>query len=136
MVLRRRFAYGVVIAVVVAAVIVGVLLFLGVWSSRESAPDLTALVRQLTSADPRVQVQALVPTARTGPWQTSGVLPAGSVLRVEPKTWQVTGADTAGAPSVGRVRARLTWPGQAATEIDLDVVKVGDRWLLYGTSPL
>lgn len=135
MAFRVRRRYGLVIVGAVAALIVGVVLLLGVGSSGESAPDLTTLVHQLTSADARVQVQALVPTARTGPWQ-SGLLPAGSTLRVKPKTWQVTGEDAAGSPVAGRIRAHLTRPGQTAAEIALDVFKVDGRWLLYETSPL
>lgn len=136
MTFRRRWVYGLAIAGVVAALVVGVLLSLGVGSSGKSAPDLTALAKQLTSADPRVQEQALVPGGQADPGQPPGVLPAGSTLQVKPKTWQVTGVDSAGAPAAGRIRARLTRPGQASAEVDLDVFRIGGQWLLYETSPL
>jgi hypothetical protein len=107
----------------------------GCTHSKSSAPDLDTLVKQLTSADLRTQEQALVPAVQAPAGRPAGVLPAGSTLQVEPKTWQVTGADSKGAPTVGRIRASLTRPGEPASKVYLDLAKVDGKWLLYETGP-
>jgi hypothetical protein len=99
-----------------------------------SAPKLTGLVNQLTSDDPRVEAEALAPGGTQEPGQPRTLLPAGSRLTVEPGTWVVTGVDPSGSPATGQVRARLTEPGRPASEVYLDVIDVGGRWLLYQTS--
>jgi hypothetical protein len=98
------------------------------------APKLTGLARQLTSDDPRVEAEALAPGGVQEPGQPRTLLPAGSTLTVEPGTWVVTGTDPSGTPATGQVRARLTEPGRAASEVYLDVINIGGRWLLYQTS--
>jgi hypothetical protein len=100
-----------------------------------SAPDLTALVAQLTSASAQTQQQALVPGGQAGPSQPLRLLPPGSTLQLEPATWQVTGVDSAGAAAAGRIGAHLTEPGRPVASVFLDVMKVGGRWLLYQTGP-
>jgi hypothetical protein len=99
-----------------------------------SAPDLTSLVRQLTSADPRVEAQALAPGGGRGPGQPRTLLPAGSRLAVEPGTWRVTGADSSGAPAAGQIRARLTEPDHPGRQVYLGLIKLDGRWRLYETS--
>ena len=99
-----------------------------------SAPKLTGLVSQVTSDDPRVEAEALAPGGTQEPGQPRTLLPAGSTITVEPGTWVVTGVDPSGSPATGQVRARLTEPGRPASQVYLDVIDIGGRWLLYQTS--
>lgn len=98
-------------------------------------PDLSMVLAHLTSADPALQELALRPEMRAQHDETPGVLPVGSLLVTLPETWAVDGIDGVGSPSSGTVRARLTRPAEAATEVELHVVRIGNEWFLDETSP-
>jgi hypothetical protein len=135
---RKRVLVSSVVAVAIVGL--GAAVTLAVYKGRVSsaspstAPALTAVVSQLTSADPRVEVKALAPGGARVRGESVTLLPPGSKLTAEPATWEVTGVDSSGAPAAGRIKARLTEPGHPASEVYLDLVKLRGRWLVYETS--
>jgi hypothetical protein len=101
-----------------------------------AVPDLSALVRGLTSADPDQQEAMLAPALRLGDSDEPGVLPPGSTLVLQNNTWQVVDTDGSGAPAeaviTGTVVPSVSIPPQPLT---LHLVNVDGQWLLAETVP-
>lgn len=106
----------------------------GTASGHASAPGgVVALAALLASPDPRVQEQALPGDLRAHAGQKPGVLPVGSTVKVDSRTWVVTGVDATGTPSLGTVQATVTSPGKAPAQWRLHVLRRRQQWFLYGT---
>lgn len=135
---RNRVLVSIAVAAAVIGLGAGVAVALYPSGASSAAPPtaqaLTTLVNQLTSADPRVEAEALAPGGAPVQGESATLLPAGSKLVVEAATWEVTGVDSSGASAAGRIRARLTEPDRPASAVYLELVKMQGRWLVYETS--